>query len=262
MVSRRVMQGFIENPTAAALLAADGTYAGWVSAMHGGTVDGSPVHWDLNRRDRRFGLYLLASAWSRAGRWEGGARAALAMASEPTRFLNPTTWTDDDAAGAFSELQVIAATRVRIPGGRPARLRSDCVSSFFAVAVNLDHIETTMADLRSGRMNASAAFRLLRSIKGTAARGNCWNIKLPLIFRELRCQGWREIPGDLCCVPDVRVRRTYRRLGHRLPTDVRAASRIIYRDFGDLYDIPAFLFPDQPSQRHRERRGWGEPSAP
>ena len=243
MVRQRVMESFEANPLALRILEGDGTYSGWVTTMHGGTLDGAPVSWDLGRRDHRFGLYLLASTWSRTGRWESGARLAVALNAEPERFLNPRTWVDADNAGAaFSDLRVIAATRASLPRGRPVAIRSDCQQSFFAVSVNADFIEATVADVRDGRTDTATAFRQLRRITGTAARGNRWNVKIPLIFRELRCQGWSRIAGESCCVPDVRVRATYRELHRPLPVGVLAASRVVYSDFGDLYDIPAFLY--------------------
>lgn len=75
-------------------------------------------------------------------------------------------------------------------------------------------------------------------------------IKIPLILRELRCQSvFSNIPGELCCVPDERVKVTSKELGITIPnvTSINSllkASKVIYDNFGDLYDIPLFAYED------------------
>jgi len=71
-------------------------------------------------------------------------------------------------------------------------------------------------------------------------------IKIPLILRELRCQGiYSNIPGEFCCVPDERVKVSAKVFGLKVPhvnsiDSLFKASAVIYKHFGDLYDI-AFL---------------------
>ena len=70
-------------------------------------------------------------------------------------------------------------------------------------------------------------------------------IKIPFILRELRCQKiYSNIDGEYYCVADERVRKAYKSLRKELPTNYLEASSKIYKDFGDLYDIPAFAYFD------------------
>lgn len=90
----------------------------------------------------------------------------------------------------------------------------------------------------------------MRNLKGLGANDNKMNIKILLILRELRCQNiCKNIPGELCCVPDKRVENACKELGIRLPrlTSTRGlikASSHLYHYFGDLYDIPTFGYED------------------
>ncbi len=75
-------------------------------------------------------------------------------------------------------------------------------------------------------------------------------IKIPLILRELRCQNvYHYIRGKDCCVPDERVKLAAKSLGIKMPhinnlQNLFKASEIIYKKFGDLYDIPLFAYED------------------
>ena len=40
------------------------------------------------------------------------------------------------------------------------------------------------------------------------------------------------------------MRKAYKLIKRKLPTDYLKASKKIYKDFGDLYDIPAFAYED------------------
>lgn len=77
------------------------------------------------------------------------------------------------------------------------------------------------------------------------------NIKILFIHRELRFQNiYDNISGELCCVPDARVKKACFEFGIMIPTDLSsigqllAASKQLYLYFGDMYDIPAFVFND------------------
>lgn len=224
----------------------DGSYRGWVRGFHGATWRGQWAEWDLSDPRYRFGLYCLASAWSRTGRWEGPVRLALAMAAEPDRWLNPDYWARIDISGAKNSLYELVTRGeqgVKIPGGRNATARTDCAASFTSIAAHFPVIEKILADLNSGRLSAVMAKAKLREIPGTGCdMQHAWDMKIHLIFRELRCAGWSGIPGEVCCVPDARVRKVYDKIiGDSLPVDHFQASRQIYQDFGDLYDLPPFL---------------------
>jgi hypothetical protein len=227
----------------------NGSYRGWVRDFHGARWRGEPVGWNLRDARCRFGLYCLASAWSRTGKWEGPVRLALAMAGEPERWLDPTLWSHlalDEAVQKIHELTGLGEREAHIPNGRNATARADCAGSFVATGKWFPYIEQTVADLNSGHIDAIEAKMKLRAIRGTGKDSeHAWDMKVHLIFRELRCAGWTGIPGEFCCVPDGRVRAVYKTaLGNSLPIDHSAASQRVYRDFGDLYDLPPFFAAD------------------
>ena len=82
----------------------------------------------------------------------------------------------------------------------------------------------------------------LRNLKILKHGEKALRIKIPFILREMRCQKlYSNIPGELCCIADQRVKEAYESLfGKNLPTDYLKASAEIYKDWGDLYDMPLF----------------------
>lgn len=74
----------------------------------------------------------------------------------------------------------------------------------------------------------------ISNLSGFGAGTNKMRIKIPLILRELRCQNiCRNIPGEMCCVPDNRVLEAANCIGIILPritsiNSIFKASRIIY----------------------------------
>lgn len=98
----------------------------------------------------------------------------------------------------------------------------------------------------------------MRVIEGLGSGTKRMLMKIPLILRELRCQGIHSaIPGEYCCVPDARVIDSAKKLGIKLPTAstfdrLKAGSAKIYMLFGDLYDLPLFAFEDLPKDGARK----------
>ncbi|MDC1105131.1 hypothetical protein OAT16_00400 [Prolixibacteraceae bacterium] len=90
----------------------------------------------------------------------------------------------------------------------------------------------------------------LREIKGLGVGDKKMLIKIPLILRELRCQGiYNNISGKLCCVPDARVYDATKELQINLPVtnslrSLKDSSEVIYELFGNLYDLPLFAYFD------------------
>ena len=90
----------------------------------------------------------------------------------------------------------------------------------------------------------------ISEIKGLGAGDKRMKIKIPLILRELRCQGvYKNIPGKFCCVPDIRAIDTAKAIGisglrSNTINAMMKSSEIIYKNFGDLYDIPLFAYED------------------
>ncbi|MCP3868638.1 MAG: hypothetical protein GY703_11185 [Gammaproteobacteria bacterium] len=240
------------------LVRADGSYIGWVSSFHGATYDGQPVSWDLDQSRYRFGLYCLASAWSRSGRWEGPVRLLMAMSMEDGDYLEPTYWANGNPnriAEDFEYLVKRGGAAAQIPRARNASARQDCVASFMTIGREFDFIEETVQRLHGGQGDPGETVRRLRSIIGTGFGNRAWRIKIPLILRELRCAGWDGIPGESCCVPDIRVANTYARYGCFLPGDLLMASAKIYEHFGDLFDLPPFFAPDHDMRVMRTNQG-------
>ena len=235
-----ILEQFQANPLMPTIVRNE-AYEGWVSNFHGAKLAGKPVSWDLSNPKYRFGLYCLASAWSRSSRWEGPVRLVLAMASKADQYLDSTWWRSGCTKNDWQDI-LARCSLVEIPEGRPSTPRIDCIKSFEVISANFDKIEAIVTSLDSGRITPRQAYNDMRKIRGTGFGTRAWRIKIPLIFRELRCQGWSGIPGSCCCVPDVRVIRTYATTGINLPTDVLDASQQIYADFQELYDIPPFLY--------------------
>ncbi len=127
--------------------------------------------------------------------------------------------------------------------------RKDIYDSCRILANNWRTIEEHLR--RSERENNYMIFiDYISEIKGLGAGDKRMKIKIPLILRELRCQGvYKNIPGEFCCVPDIRAIDTAKAIG--IPglrsNTIKAmmkSSAIIYRHFGDLYDIPLFAYED------------------
>jgi hypothetical protein len=220
----------------------DGAYRGWVAGFHGTTYQGQPVAWDLDLPGHRLALYFLASAWSRSSPWEPPVRQVVALQQAMPETLDPGFWTAEPDLDAVHDRirdlhHEVEIADDRHPGRTP---RLDALHSFRVIAHRFASIEETLHLLRDGALDAHQAFDRLHRIRGTGNRDNAWSIKILLIFRELRCQGWDGIPGAACCVPDQVVRSFYDQHGLHLPTGVLAASARIHADFGDLYDLPPF----------------------
>lgn len=107
-----------------------------------------------------------------------------------------------------------------------------------------------MLDLSSEKEDYMIFVDYISKIEGLGSGKNKMRIKIPLILRELRCQDvYANIPGELCCVPDERVKVACNDLGIELPNisslkGLFKASKVIYDNFGDLYDIPLFAYED------------------
>jgi len=226
----------------------DGKYVGWVTRFPNTLYKGQSVRWNLKTAKHRFALYMLASAWSRNGKWEGLVRMAVEMTEGANQdWLDPDYWRSNpkNLEQSFSEMLQAARANVAIENGRNATAREDCVDSFISIARRINEIEAALGLAGpNDRFDGKEAYQQMRQFKGTGVGTNAWKIKILLIFRELRCQGFGHFPGCLCCVPDQRVRNYYAANIGALPINDLEASARIYHDFGDLYDLPAFYWQD------------------
>ena len=80
-------------------------------------------------------------------------------------------------------------------------------------------------------------------------------VKVPLILRELKCEGAIEVEDKYCCVPDTRVKKMMTIIGYpqKMGFDNKSVitnSEIISKFFGNYYDLPLFDFVDYCPQKH------------
>jgi len=127
--------------------------------------------------------------------------------------------------------------------------RKDYFSSVRKLAEEWNNIKKLL-ELSEYEGNYKIFINYISKVRGLGAGQNKMRIKIPLILRELRCQNvYRHIPGKYCCVPDARVKNVAEELKIVLPhitsiSNLFKASEVIYKYFGDLYDIPLFAYQD------------------
>lgn len=121
--------------------------------------------------------------------------------------------------------------------------RSDYYDSIKILASNWEEILSSLKQAEI-KQDYSEFIYFLSEIEGLGYGTKKMKIKIALIMRELRCQDvYKGIKGELCCVRDKRVMDAAENIGLKLPKgytmeSIMQASRIIYNNFGDLYDIP------------------------
>ena len=220
----------------------DNRYAGWVNAS-GSNSDNLWLKLDLKKEWDTFCLFVLASAWSRQGRWENAVHFVIAIREKFTNiksidFDKLRNHCDFYTKKHGKILKGTGKTRIMISFGQ------DLYRSIKILCKNWSEIKRNLD--KSGKSGDWKGFiRYLRGVKGLGNGNKAMKIKILLILRELRCQNiYKNIPGDLCCVPDKRVKEAYEdgQIGN-LRGYIKA-SKQIYEDFGDLFDIPAFAYND------------------
>lgn len=227
-------------------------YLGWTHDFNIIFRDGARMGLDLNKEEDLFLLFVLASAWSRTGQWENAAFFTTYL--KISKKYHRDQWLDDDFVNSeMAEKDKNAAWIVSECGGvvprKKVSFRKDVYASVVVIAENWNMIKEKLE--LATRLNDYALFiDYLASLDGLGTGHKRMRIKIPLILRELRCQGiYPSIPGEFCCVPDERVKAASKELGIVLPTinsidSLFKASAIIYQQFGDLYDIPLFAYED------------------
>lgn len=235
-----------------------GKYKGWVSEFSIPLLNGSSVKLDLRQERDLFLLFVLAVVWSRTGPWENAVYFVAWMKLSHKDV--PAQWVDelfvarernDSEASMRSTLAQCLNPRYR----KQVSFRADLYASVHQLAQHWDRIKDEITLMvETGRY--VEFFNYMRSIKGLGVGQKSMLIKIPLILRELRCQLYPSIPGELCCVPDARVYEALSEMAHtygqviHVPRHwgnvnglIRASSKI-YQLFGDLYDLPLFAYPD------------------
>ncbi len=207
----------------------------------------------LSEEKDLFLLFVLAVVWSRTGPWENAAFFIAYLKYKGfdkvqdwsnTEFVDERLKEKDIASKEVLQLCRDATSRTRIS------FRKDIYHSIYVLANKWDEIRECLNQSEE-QNNYEAFVTYMRGIKGLGVNSRCMNIKILLILRELRCQNIkRNIPGEYCCVPDKRVVDACKELKIKLPTSISSvkqllnASSILYRNFHELYDIPAFAYED------------------
>lgn len=227
-------------------------YQGWTYNFNIVLPNGMKMCLNLKQEDDLFLLFVLASSWSKTGPWENAAFFTTYLKESKKASID--LWLDE----AFVKLEIEnsgknAQNIVRACSGLTARkkvsFRSDFYSSISVIAKNWSIIKEKLetASLQNDYM---IFINYICSLDGLGAGKKRMRIKIPLILRELRCQKiYSNIPGELCCVPDERVKKSSKEIGLKIPhvnsiDSLFKASAVIYNYFGDLYDIPLFAYED------------------
>jgi len=262
-----VIEGKLE--TAVPIKIKNGKYLGWVSDF-GFSLDGEKFFLDLNNWNDVFLLFALSIAWSKNSRWENAALfvAYLRYYSKDT----PDYWLKEE--NVQKEIKNARKSRKEILKkvenfnyrSYPA-FSKDIFPPMKTLSENWNEIKEALEHLKSlknVKLKNAISFALkLRNIPNLAPGGKRLLVKIPLIMRELRCQEVINFPGEVCCVIDSRVKEAIKELfGSEFnalrvsPAIKRTLSEIndssfrsvfrkserVYSLFGDLYDIPLFLY--------------------
>jgi hypothetical protein len=227
-------------------------YRGWTADFNIKVADKNNMNLDLNEETDLFLLFVLASSWSKTGPWENAAFFTTYL--KANQKDNIKLWLDDNFVNdEISKSGQNANCTVRLCSGviprKKVSFRKDYYSSIAVIARNWAEIKSKL-EVSTKENNYRIFINYISELEGLGAGQNKMRIKIPLILRELRCQKvYDNIPGELCCVPDERVKVSSKEIGIPLPhinsmDSLLKASKIIYDNFGDLYDIPLFAYED------------------
>lgn len=241
-------------------------YGGWVTDFHIQLKDGTQkrkMALDLNENEEAdlFLLFVLAVAWSRTGQWENSAFfvSYLKLVEELNSMSKIRKWVDGKLINgeleSLSKDYAEQAAKKLVSDCKPRdkiSLRCDTLESIKVLMDNWNDIKETLA--KSNKTGDYTIFtdkmRLIDGLgaprKGKKAK---MSMKILLILRELRIQGvYDNIPGELCCVPDARVKKAAKNISDLKLLQYGSFeahlknSKLIYEKFGDWYDIPLFAY--------------------
>ncbi|WKY46113.1 hypothetical protein Q5O14_08495 [Eubacteriaceae bacterium ES2] len=233
-------------------LTEDNKYRGWTSDFRISINAEKNMFLDLSKENDLFLLFILASFWSRSTNWENAAFFTTYL--KANKLDIPNIWKDKELVlYETTHCKENAKKTIQSCTGIVPRKKVSFRSDIFAsIEVIVEHWDEIILNLeRANRKNDYLPFIMyISEIKGLGFGEKRMKIKVPLILRELRCQNiFSNIPGKYCCVPDKRVVVTAKEIGFYLPVinstkSILKASKLIYENFGDLYDIPLFAYED------------------
>lgn len=193
----------------------NGEYSGLTSDFSYKLPNGENMKLDLNIDGDLFLLFVLASAWSRQGYWEDAILFAGYLKYEDMNDYK--IWIDKEKLSALvdkinKEKDKFVEGCIGINTRKKVSFRKDYYSSIEIIARNWFEIKQKL--LTSHTENNYRIFiDYISELKGLGSGENKMVIKILLILRELRCQKiYNNIPGELCCVPDRRVRDAAKKL--------------------------------------------------
>ncbi len=233
-------------------LNSENKYNGWTSDFGFNLPNGKRMKLDLKNDEHLFLLFVLASAWSRPGRWENAAYFTAYLTYKGyydyKLWLNDA-WVKDIAQKAGRDIYKFVDGCEGLVSRIKVSFRSDYYDSVKVLANNWKKIMVSLKKSEE-KQDYSEFIDYLSNIEGLGYGTKKMKIKIPLILRELRCQNvYKGIRGEVCCVRDKRVMDASKAIGLKLPIGydmepILKASEIIYENFGDLYDIPLFAYED------------------
>ena len=195
---------------------------------------------DLSKEDDLFLLFVLASSWSKTGPWENALffTSYLKVNYDINKVLSKEIKIIPD------KYEFIEDDYIGIKARKTVSFRKDFYDSVEVLIDNWDDIKKVL-QISEKVSNWKVFIEYISHLNGLGTGNNNMKIKIPFVLRELRCQKtFSNIDGKYCCVADERVRVAYKSMKRKLPLDYLEASSKIYKDFGDLYDIPPFAHKD------------------
>ena len=218
-----------------------GCYKGWVCDFR---LKHKPTNQqlglDLSKENDLFLLFVLASSWSKTGPWENALffTSYLKVNYDISKVLSRETKIIPD------KYEFVEEDYIGIKARKTVSFRKDFYDSVEVLIDNCDDIKKVL-QLSEKVSNLKVFIEYISDLNGLGTGNNNMKIKIPFVLRELRCQKtFSNIDGKYCCVADERVRVAYKSMKRKLPLDYLEASSKIYKDFGDLYDIPPFAHKD------------------
>jgi len=227
-------------------------YRGWTYDFNITLANGKNMNLDLSQEKDLFLLFVLASSWSKTGPWENAAffttYLKISQKDKVELWLDNDFVQDEINKSAQSSKSIVKLCNGVVPR-KKVSFRKDYYASIKVIAENWSEIKNKL-DTSNIENNYRIFIDYISKLEGLGAGKNKMRIKIPLILRELRCQKiYDNIPGELCCVPDERVKTSSKEIGIIMPhintmDSLLKASKIIYDNFGELYDIPLFAYED------------------